>query len=266
MSSWLRYAVLFFNLGAFAQQTPLTQRQACAQFSSAVVRIDAGGEKSGTGFLVSADGFVLTAFHIVADETTNNYFPSIVVGLPDGTSELAKPVAGSSGQEYAILKVPRKNKFPYLELGSIEDVGAGSSAALIGYPFGAALHQDKSISTKFCLSTTIAAKDALALKTESVKTDVIYFQGPSIQGTSGAPLISLENGRVIGIEIAGLRKKQTASSVPADHPSSVTINTILSVLVGERFEIGLGAATGIDEPARALKQAQRDLAATETTR
>jgi S1-C subfamily serine protease len=49
---------------------PISQREACERFSRAVVRIDAGGHSLGTGFLVSAEGFIFTAGHVITDETT----------------------------------------------------------------------------------------------------------------------------------------------------------------------------------------------------
>jgi len=54
---------------------PLTQRQACERFTDAVIRIEAGGRSRGTGFLVSSDGFILTAGHVITDEKSGQFFP-----------------------------------------------------------------------------------------------------------------------------------------------------------------------------------------------
>jgi hypothetical protein len=73
--------------------TPLTQRQACEKFAAAVVRIEAGGKSRGTGFLVSPDGFVLTAAHVIIDQDSGQYFSAVLIRLPDGTSPLAEIVS-----------------------------------------------------------------------------------------------------------------------------------------------------------------------------
>jgi len=283
-----RIAILLLVLtvslvSAEENRVPISHRDACAKFSSSVVRIEAGRRSLGTGFIVSADGFILTAAHVVKDET-GQPFSAIAVTLPDGNiafAHLLPFTADSVGQDFAILKIEDKSNLPFLTLGTKNDVSPGSDAIIIGFPFSAITVQDKRISTKFCLSALIAASDLETVRVSGadqvgrplrrdVKVDVIYFQGPSVKGISGSPIISRDTGHVVGIvtqKLTGIGqslsdlKKETARGTGSGHKISGldlgnTTNQILTVL-DDQLANDLGAATGIDDPKHALTQAQR---------
>ena len=264
-------------------QAPLTQVQACEKFSSAVVRIEAGGKSIGTGFLVSEDGYILTAAHVVRD-TTGRYFSTIAVSLPNGMTAFPSPLAmthESVGQDFAILKVDGESNLPFIQLANSEDMKLGSEATIIGYPFSALTTHDKNVSAKFCLSAQVAAFDFLTepitiiapngqATKRDVHIDVIYFQGPSVKGISGSPLISRETGHVLGIvtqKLTGIGpflselKEQTGRGVGGGveirglNPG-IAINQVITVL-DNQLANGLGAATGIGDPAIALERARR---------
>ncbi len=76
MTTWFKWlglgvCVLLHSkaVHVLAETMPITQQQACSRFSSAVVSVDAGGQTHGTGFIVSPDGYVLTASHLVNVKT-----------------------------------------------------------------------------------------------------------------------------------------------------------------------------------------------------
>lgn len=266
---------------------PLTQQQACAKFSSAIVRIEAGGRSRGTGFIVSSDGFVLTASHVIRDEN-GEYFSAITVELPDGHFVFVKPAVPISiesvGRDFALLKIDGKTKLPFLTLGSVGDVAVGVDATIVGYPFSAITEQGKNVSTKFCLSATVAATSVETVpvsgksKTpkgivpinKDVKVNVIYFQGPSVKGISGSPIISRNDGKVVGIvtlkltgigqALADTRNQLPASGGPDIEFGSVHVGTTIRQLIevlDEQMANGLGAATGIDDPKDVLTKAQK---------
>jgi len=281
-------SILLIVPSGFAQSPLVSQRQsACEDFKKAVVRIEAGGKSRGTGFIVSEDGFIFTAAHVIRDEA-GEYYSVIQVTLPDGSIPRATAVpltVDSVGQDYAIIKVEGKSGLPFLPLGSDEDTKLGSDAVIIGYPFSALTVQDRHISIKFCLSAMIAASDEETIPiagtnhigqrnipfNKDVKVDVIYFQGPSVKGVSGSPLISLRTGNVIGIvstKLAGIGlslkdlQSQTAHGLGSGvlisglNPGSA-VNEIVTVL-DDQLANGLGSAVGIGDPAHALAQAKRN--------
>ena len=206
--------------------------------------------------------------------------------MPDGSHQLAKVAvpmtANSIGQDYAILKVESKSSLPFLLLGSIAEGAVGSDIAIIGFPFSARTIQDERVSTKFCLSGMVTAADLVNVPvrvtrhigTESrvvdsdVKTDVIYFQGPSVKGISGAPIISRDTGRVIGIEsqkLTGIGPALNDLKNRMAHGTGILLGQLepgiavhdILVILDDQLANGLGAATGIDDPAHALNMAKR---------
>ena len=266
---------------------PLTQGQTCAKFSEAVVRIEAGGRSRGTGFIVSSDGLILTAGHVITNQDDGKYFSVITVKLPNGSLEFAEPVTPKSienaVQDFVVLKVKNQTKLPFLVLGSGEEVAAGADATIIGYPFSAIALQDQHVSVKFCLAASFAAADSETItvpvqsKTlkgvvtinRDVKVDVVYFQGPSVKGISGSPIIARDSGHVVGIvtlKLSGIGpalldlKNQTEAGMGygitvAGMSPLKAVHDIITVL-DDQLANGLGAATGIDDPKHALIKAQ----------
>jgi S1-C subfamily serine protease len=260
---------------------PISQHNACTQFSDAVVSVNAGGVV-GTGFIVSADGLILTANHVVRGGD-GMYFAAIMVKLSDGSDVLATPVdplsAENIGQDFALLRIDTKRKLTFLTLGSVSDVALGADATIIGYPFSAISSEGKQISTKFCLSASFTAVGTESIEIDmtnrtpkgpvnshhAVPVDVIYFQGPSVKGISGSPIISRDTGKVVGIvstKLTGIGsalerlKVETANglgggiSISGLNPGPV-IHEIVTVM-DNQLSNGMGSATGIDDPKLAL--------------
>jgi len=84
----------------------------------------------GSGVIISADGYVVTNNHVVekADE--------IIVTLADETELKAKLIGADPKNDLALLKVERKSPFPFVKLGSSEDLRVGDWVVAIGNPFG----------------------------------------------------------------------------------------------------------------------------------
>ena len=180
---------------------PLTQVEACRNFKSSVVQVDTS-TMHGTGFIVDPSGWIVTALHVVADPKTlvrrenisvsifghPNHIPAEIISPLDNVARL---------RDFAILKID-KTMLPALGLGNEVDAEEGSPIAIIGLPLSATLGVSANRMTPFCLAGTIAAKTSLTLgNLQFLK--IIYFQGVSVKGISGAPIILLQTGKVIGI-------------------------------------------------------------------
>jgi S1-C subfamily serine protease len=256
---------------AATQPTPLTQKEACKHFMPAVVRIDVPGGNA-SGFIVSSDGWILTAGHVVFNHETGERFSTVAVILPDKSTSLARVFVDRESviRDFAILKIDKSN-LPFLELGSGEELSPGSDLTIIGYPFSAG--SDASITAKFCLSGLVAATDAISKN--GVNVDAIYFQGPAVKGLSGGPVISRDSGRVVGIQsakLAGINssldttRTQLINGPATGAYAETTIGgvklekTFLDLInvLDRHLANGLGTATGIDDPSAALRKAQRD--------
>ena len=192
----LKLATLVVLLSAFAYGQPkaLTQKEACKQSMSAVVRIDVAGGQA-TGFIVSPDGWVMTAGHVVFDQQTGQQLTSIAIRLPDGSTSFGRPVVDRESviRDFALLKIEGSN-LPHLDLGDESEVEVGSEITIIGYPFSAESAYSPSIATKFCLSGMITATDSIT--EQGINVHAIYFQGPAVKGVSGGPIVSRPLARV----------------------------------------------------------------------
>jgi serine protease Do len=134
-----------------------------------------------SGFIISADGFILTNAHVVAD------FDEVSVRLADVKREFkAKVVGVDKRTDVALLKVEARD-LPTVTLGDSSKVEAGQWVAAIGSPFG----------FTNTITAGIVSATRRALPDESfvpfIQTDVAVNPG-----NSGGPLINL-SGEVVGI-------------------------------------------------------------------
>ncbi|MEO5670392.1 MAG: DegQ family serine endoprotease [Ramlibacter sp.] len=134
----------------------------------------------GSGFIVSADGLVLTNAHVVKDAT------EVTVKLTDRREFRAKVLGSDAKTDVAVLKIEAKN-LPVVTLGNAKDLRVGEWVLAIGSPFG--------------FENTVTA-GVVSAKGRSLPDD---SQVPFIQtdvavnpGNSGGPLFN-GRGEVIGI-------------------------------------------------------------------
>lgn len=136
----------------------------------------------GTGFLIGADGYVLTNHHVV--DGANEVF----VRLND-RRELAATVVGSDPQsDIALLKIDGSD-FPTLRTGNSRSLKPGQWVVAIGSPFGF----EHSVTAGIVSATGRASFDQTQQYVPFIQTDVAINRG-----NSGGPLLDVE-GRVVGI-------------------------------------------------------------------
>ena len=143
---------------------------------------DAPSESLGSGFIISADGYVLTNHHVVKDAD------EIIVRLSDRSELQAKLVGSDERSDIALLKVESKNgPLPTVKIGDPARLKAGQWVLAIGSPFGF----DHSV------TAGIVSAKGRALPQETyvpfIQTDVAINPG-----NSGGPLFNLD-GEVVGI-------------------------------------------------------------------
>jgi serine protease Do len=138
----------------------------------------------GSGFIVSADGFILTNNHLVGDEE------HVKVTLTDGREFSAKIIGTDPDSDVAVIKID-VNTLPFLEMADSDKIEVGEWVLAIGNPFG--------------LSHTVTAgivsakgRSGLGISTYE---DFIQTDAAINPGNSGGPLIDLD-GKVIGINTA----------------------------------------------------------------
>jgi len=136
----------------------------------------------GSGFFISADGYILTNNHVVKD--------AIKITITDINEKeyVAKKIGTDPKTDLALLKI-KGNNFPFIELGDSDELEVGEWVLAIGNPLG----QD--------LSVTSGIVSAKGRELEGLEVDYQNFiqtDAAINQGNSGGPLINME-GKAIGI-------------------------------------------------------------------
>ena len=164
---------------------------------------------NGTGFVISADGYMLTNWHVVTDSGYPKPDTIWVTMADQSSARFADVVVTSQDRDIAVIKV-RLYQGPYL---SAIDWGGtksrqGEPAALIGFPAGAGFARYRSTVVRTSMTAGIISR---------VTDDVIQFDGMTVGGSSGSPVFNA-NGEVISIHRAGLPQAPGfALSVPIRH-------------------------------------------------
>ncbi len=141
-------------------------------------------EARGSGFLIDADGTVVTNNHVIRQAK------SISVTMSDGTELPAKLIGTDPRTDIAVLKITTSQKLPFISLGDSAAVRPGEWVVAMGNPFG--------------LGGTVTAGIVSALGRDigsGPYDDYIQIDAPINQGNSGGPLFT-QDGRVIGINTA----------------------------------------------------------------
>ncbi|HOX46459.1 MAG TPA: DegQ family serine endoprotease [Myxococcota bacterium] len=84
----------------------------------------------GSGFIISADGYLLTNHHVVADAS------EIRVRLEDDHTYVAKVIGSDPKTDLALLKIEPKRPLPFVFLGDSDKLEVGDWVIAIGNPFG----------------------------------------------------------------------------------------------------------------------------------
>jgi len=138
-------------------------------------------EARGSGFIISADGYVVTNNHVVNGAT------KVTVTLDDGTTLQAKIIGRDPKTDVALLRVKPTGKLPFIDLGDSDEVQPGEWVIAVGNPYG--------------LGGTVTAGIVSALGRDlhsGAYNDFIQVDAPINHGNSGGPLFT-QDGKVVGI-------------------------------------------------------------------
>ena len=134
----------------------------------------------GSGFIVSADGYIMTNAHVVDGAT------DVLVKLTDRREFKAKVVGSDRKSDIAVIKIDARD-LPVVAIGSAERINVGEWVVAIGSPFGF----DNTV------TAGIVSAKARSLPSDNF-TPFIQTDVPVNPGNSGGPLFNL-NGEVVGI-------------------------------------------------------------------
>jgi serine protease Do len=136
----------------------------------------------GSGFIISADGYVLTNAHVVADAS------EVTVRLTDRREFRAKVIGVDKRSDVALIKIPATG-LPVVRFGDPANIRPGQWAIAIGSPFGF----DNSVTAGVISAVGRSLPDDNGGFVTFIQTDAAVNPG-----NSGGPLFNLE-GEVVGI-------------------------------------------------------------------
>jgi putative serine protease PepD len=157
---------------------------------------------TGSGFVMRADGYIVTNNHVVEPAAKGK----ITVLFPDGKSSGATVVGRDDSYDMAVLRVSRRN-LPALVLGSSSAVRVGDPVLAVGAPLG--LDGTVTSGIVSALNRPVTAGGAGATSASFI--NAIQTDAAINPGNSGGPLLDLA-GRVIGVNSAIARVAGTGSS------------------------------------------------------
>jgi S1-C subfamily serine protease len=180
------------------------------------IRHDSG---VGSGFVYDADGFIMTAAHVIQD------VDQVEVRLYDGTELQGEVVGIDERNDVGVVKVDRTG-LKAAPLGIGQDLRVGQLAIAIGSPFG--------------LNETVTA--GIISSTDRVLEDgreVVQTDAPINPGNSGGVLAD-RNGRVIGVNSAIRPGANSNGNVGIGFavPIDIAAKSAEAIVKGEQLQIG----------------------------
>jgi serine protease Do len=148
------------------------------------------GGSLGSGFIISADGYIVTNNHVVAPARADAVVEQITVTLADRTEYEAEVVGRDATSDIAVLKVNPSRPLPFVRFGDSTRTRVGDWVVAIGNPFG--------------LGGTVTAGIVSALHRNlnaGLYDRYIQTDASINSGNSGGPMFDI-NGNVIGINTA----------------------------------------------------------------
>lgn len=194
---------------------------------------------SGSGFIVSEDGYIVTNAHVVGGAR------SVKVKLASG--EVVKGDVTDIDQvaDLALLKLNVKKRLPALKFGSSANLRPGEWVVAMGSP----LSLSNTITAGIVSSTQRPSKE---LGLHSPDMQYVQTDAPITLGNSGGPLVNLD-GEVIGVNTltAG---PGISFAIPSDFAKNFVANANKTARAPGKYAIGISMLTITPEICYALQQ------------
>ncbi len=166
----------------------------------------------GSGFIISADGYVLTNHHVVKDAT------EIVVKLSDRRELVAKLIGSDARTDVALLKIEARD-LPIVTIGAPDKLQVGEWVLAIGSPFG--FEQSVTAGIVSAKGRSLPGGNYVPF----IQTDVAINPG-----NSGGPLFNME-GKVVGINSQIYSRTGGSMGLSFAIPMDVVMNIVEQIKV-----------------------------------
>lgn len=202
------YELMKLPFGSFQIQIPRTRQ-------NGTQTVEVG---SGSGFIISSDGLVVTNVHVIGDETA-----AYTIFTNDGQPHAATVVGVNKDLDVAVLKIEATG-LAALTFGDSSALKQGQTVIAIGNALGE-FRNTVSVGVVSGLSRTITA--ALGFGRAEVLEDVIQTDAAINAGNSGGPLLDLL-GKVVGVNVATSTQGENISFSLPSNAVQVAVQEIIS--------------------------------------
>jgi serine protease Do len=204
-------------------------------------------QQTGSGFVVSSDGLVVTNEHVVANADR------ITVSFPDGETFPAALVGADQATDLAVLRIDAGRDVPSLEWADGPGPVVGEWAIALGNPFGLFEATEPSVTVGVVSATR---RDLDSQGQGRLYRDMIQTDAAINQGNSGGPLVNAL-GEVMGVNTAIFSRTGGSVgigfAVPAARARAIVDELVASGQVDRSYYTGLSLIDLNPRIARALE-------------
>lgn len=180
----------------------------------------------GSGFIISADGFVVTNNHVITADGQGEV-ESITVTMPDGSEYPAKLMGRDTDSDLAVLKINSPRPLPFVKFGDSGSARVGDWILAIGNPFGLG----GSVSSGIVSAVTRTTGSGSAYD-RYIQTDAAINRG-----NSGGPMFDMK-GQVIGINNAIYSPTGGSVGIGFAIPAETAAPIVERLKTGQKIERG----------------------------
>lgn len=198
--------------------------------SPAVISVSGRGTDgrggSGSGFIVTPDGYAITNSHVIDDR------PELVAETADGDRLRAELVGDDPATDLAIVRLAASG-LPYSQLGDSDALRVGQLVIAMGSPLG--LQSTVSTGVVSALGRSMRGRDGRLIE------NVIQHAAPINPGNSGGPLVD-SRGLVVGINTAIIAMAQGLGFAIPSNTAQWVLGEILAHGRVHRRQLGIAAS------------------------
>ena len=196
----------------------------CIGSTVSIICSSPAGRSSGSGVVLSEDGYVITNYHVVEGAS------SVQVLLTDGRYLQASMIGGDKLSDLAVLQIAAENLIP-AEFGDSDTLRVGDTVVAIGDPLGVEL--------RGTMTDGIVSAINRDITTEGRTLTLIQTNAALNSGNSGGPLINCY-GQVVGINTMKIGDYVSAAGVEGLGFAipSTTVKLIVDQLISQGYVSG----------------------------
>jgi serine protease Do len=180
----------------------------------------------GSGFIVSADGYVVTNNHVITADGQGQV-ESITVTMPDGTEYPATLAGRDAASDLAVLKIGAGKPLPFVKFGDSRNARVGDWVIAIGNPFGLGGTVTSGIISAVYRNTGTGSAYDRYLQTDASIN----------RGNSGGPMFDMK-GQVIGINNAIFSPTGGSVGIGFAIPAEIAAPIVERLKTGQIIERG----------------------------